>query len=190
MNREQGQDEGWSQHTMLAIAWNLIGFHLIDAMPKEEKHSARCHINNITISICHRLIRSGKGKLVIHPNNSRYHTTKVVLNFVSQRKVRFAPHSPDFPEIIPSDFSFSFAWNASCEALIFRPVRNFLLRYEICGRDLTWNFTGRFSRLDCMVRKYDHNWWELLWINDQAAAFILHNSAERKRYYSWAGHSV
>jgi hypothetical protein len=36
-----------------------------------------------------------------------------------------------------------------------------------------------------MVRKSDGNWWELFWINDQMVVFILHKSAQRKRYYAW-----
>jgi hypothetical protein len=91
---------------MLTIAWNPNGFHLIDAMPKGEKHNARFHIINITTFICQRLIPAGKRKLIIHPDNSRCHTAKVVLDCVSQRKVRFAPHPPDSPDISPSDVFF------------------------------------------------------------------------------------
>jgi transposase len=94
---------------MLTIAWNPNGFHLIDAIPKVEKRSARYQINNITTPICQRLIPAGKRKLIIHPDNSRRHTANVVLDFVSQRKVRFAPHPPGSPDITPSGFSFSFA---------------------------------------------------------------------------------
>jgi hypothetical protein len=39
------------------------------------------------------LIAAGKCKFVIHPDNSRCRTAKVVLNCVSQEKVRFAPSS-------------------------------------------------------------------------------------------------
>jgi hypothetical protein len=88
---------------MLMIAWNSNGFHLIDAMPKGEKHSARYHINNITTPICQRLIPAGERKLVIQPDNSLCHTAKVVLDFVSQ-KDRFALHPRYSPDITPSDF--------------------------------------------------------------------------------------
>jgi hypothetical protein len=88
---------------MFTIAWNPNGFHLIDAMPKGEKHSPRYHINNITMPFCQRLIPAGKHNSVIHPDNSRYDIAKVVLDFVWQRKVRFTPDSPD---IAPSDFFF------------------------------------------------------------------------------------
>jgi hypothetical protein len=89
---------------MLTIARNLNAFHLIDAIPKGEKHSARYHVNNITTPICQRLIPAGKRKLIIHPDNSRCHIAKVVLDCVPQRKVRFAAYSPDYPDIAPSDF--------------------------------------------------------------------------------------
>jgi hypothetical protein len=126
-------------------------------------------------------------QLVIHTDSSPYHTANVVLDFVSQRKIRFAPHPPNSPDIAPSDFSFwwlkpraarlSFSdqWGASCWDT------------KIGGRDLSWNFVGHFSRLDFMVRKSDRKWWELLWINDQRMVFILHNSAQWARYYARGG---
>jgi hypothetical protein len=89
---------------MLTIAWDPKGFHLIDAMIKGEKRSASLHSNNIIIPICQRLILAGRCKLVIHPDNSPCLTAKVVLDFVSQRKVRFARHPPDSPDIAPSGF--------------------------------------------------------------------------------------
>jgi hypothetical protein len=92
---------------MVTIAWNPNGFHLTGAMPKGEKHSARYHINKITISIYQRLIPAGKRKLVIHPDNSQCHTPKIVLNCVSQRTVGFAPHPLDSLDITPFDFFVS-----------------------------------------------------------------------------------
>jgi hypothetical protein len=38
-----------------------------------------------------------------------------------------------------------------------------------------------------MVWKSDRDGWELLWINYQMVVFILHNSAQWKRYYAWGG---
>jgi hypothetical protein len=52
------------------------------------------------------LIPAGTYELVTHTDNSRCHNAKVVLDFVSQRKVRFAQHPPHSPDIVPSDFSF------------------------------------------------------------------------------------
>jgi hypothetical protein len=82
---------------MLAIVWNPNGFHLIDAMPKGEKYSARNYIDNILTPICQRLIPAGKRKLIIHTENSRCHTTKIVLNFLSQRK-SYLPRIPHVPQ--------------------------------------------------------------------------------------------
>jgi hypothetical protein len=89
---------------MLIIFWNPNGIQLIDAMPKREKYSTRCYVDNILTPICQRLIPAGKCKLVIHAENSPCHTANVVLDFVSRRKVRFARHCPDDPDIAPSDF--------------------------------------------------------------------------------------
>jgi hypothetical protein len=90
-------------NTMLTIAWNSNDFHLIDAMPKGEKHGARYHINNITTPICQPLIPAGQRKFVIYPDDSQCHNAEVVFDFLSQRKVRFALHPPDFPDLAPSD---------------------------------------------------------------------------------------
>jgi transposase len=90
--------------TMLTIVWNTRGFHVIDAMPRGETFSARYYIDHILTPICRRLIPTGRRKLVIHADNSRCHTAKVVLDFVSQNGVRVAPHPPYSPDIAPSDF--------------------------------------------------------------------------------------
>jgi hypothetical protein len=96
----QGTDRS---NTMLTIAWSPNGFRLIDAMPKREKHSAGYHINNIRTPIYQQLIPAGTRRLVIHPDNSRCETAKVVLDCASQSKVRFATHLPGSPDITPSN---------------------------------------------------------------------------------------
>jgi hypothetical protein len=141
------------------------GFHLIDAMSKEEKHSARYHVKNITTPICQRLNSAGKRKLVIHPDNSRCHTAKVIFDFVSQRKVRFAPYPPDSPDIAPSDF-FLFGYLKrelrgsrvqTGEALLVK-IRKLVSETHL---KLYWTF----SRLDFTVRKLianDGNYFEYI----------------------------
>jgi hypothetical protein len=79
---------------MLTIAWNQNGIRLIHAFPEGEQYSARYDIDNSRTPICQRSIPAGKRKSVIHVADFRCHTAKVVLNFVSQRKVRFAPRPP------------------------------------------------------------------------------------------------
>jgi hypothetical protein len=37
---------------MLTIAWNPNGFHLIDAMPKEQNDNARYYIDNTLTPVC------------------------------------------------------------------------------------------------------------------------------------------
>jgi histone-lysine N-methyltransferase SETMAR len=73
-------------------------------MPRREKYSTWYYVHNILTRFCPRLIPAGKCKLAIHADNSPCHTAHVVLDFVSQRKVRFAPHLPYSPDIAPSDF--------------------------------------------------------------------------------------
>jgi hypothetical protein len=92
---------------MVMIVWNPNGFRLIDAMLKREEYSARFYIDGILTSNCQRLIAAGKRKFVIHADNFRCQIAKVVLNSVSQGKVRFAMRPPYSPDVTPSDFSFS-----------------------------------------------------------------------------------
>jgi hypothetical protein len=87
---------------MVTILWNPNGLHPIDAVPKREKHSTRYYVDNILTLICQQLISAGKCKFVIHTDNSPCHTAYAVLDFVSQRKVRFVPHPTYSPDIAPS----------------------------------------------------------------------------------------
>jgi hypothetical protein len=41
---------------------------------------------------------------MIHADNSRCHTAKVVLDCASHKRIRFAPHPPYSPDVAPSDF--------------------------------------------------------------------------------------
>jgi hypothetical protein len=80
---------------MLAIVWDPNDFHLIGVMPKRKKYSARCDIDNVLAPICQQLIPAGKcAQLLLVPH------CQSALDFVSQRKVRFAPYPPD---ITPSN---------------------------------------------------------------------------------------
>jgi hypothetical protein len=83
----------------------MRGFHLINAMPRGEKFSGRYFIDKIVVSICAQLIPTGRYKLVIHADSSRYHNAKMVLDFMSQKQAQFAPHPPYSPGFAPSDFS-------------------------------------------------------------------------------------
>jgi hypothetical protein len=92
---------------MSTIVWNPNGFHLIDAMPKREKYTARYDIDNIPTPIFQRLIPAGERKSIIHADDSRCHTAKFVLDFVSQ-KDQIRPAFPYSPHIILSEL-FLFA---------------------------------------------------------------------------------
>jgi hypothetical protein len=70
-----------------------------------EQYSERYYVSSTITPICRRLILTGERKLVIQADNSRCHTAKVVLDFVSQKEVRFAQDPPYSRDIAPSDFS-------------------------------------------------------------------------------------
>jgi hypothetical protein len=89
---------------MLTIVWNPNSLHFTTAMPKGERYSVRYYVDNVLTPVCQRLIPADRHKLVIHADNSSCHTANSVLDFVSQRKVRFAPHAPYSLDIASSDF--------------------------------------------------------------------------------------
>jgi hypothetical protein len=91
---------------MLTIFWNPNDLHRVDAMPKREKYSRQYYADNILIPIFQRLIPASKCKFVIHAHHSPCHTANVVLDFVLQRKVKFAPYPTDSPDVALSDFFF------------------------------------------------------------------------------------
>jgi hypothetical protein len=97
----RGIDQG---KKMLTTFWNPNGLHLVNVMPKREKYSTRYYVDNILTPTCQRLIQAGKRKLIIRANNSPCHIVNVVFDFLSQRKVRFAPHPPYCPDIASSGF--------------------------------------------------------------------------------------
>jgi hypothetical protein len=104
MRRDKDKIRDGSQQTKLMIVWNPNGFGIIDAIPKGETHNAQYYTDNLLTPICQRLIPAGKLKLVIHADNSRCQPANVVLDFISQSKVRFAPHLPYSPDIASPDF--------------------------------------------------------------------------------------
>jgi hypothetical protein len=73
--------------------------------PHLEKYSGRYYISSILTPIWRRLILTGERKLLIHADNPRCDTSKVVLDFMSQKEVRFSQDSPYCRDIAPSDFS-------------------------------------------------------------------------------------
>jgi hypothetical protein len=175
---------------MLRIFWNPNGLPLIDAMPKREKSSTRYYVENILTPICQRLILGGKCKLVIHTDNSPCHTASVVFDFVLQRKVRFTSHFPCSPDTAPSDFFLIGDLKRELPALVFRLVRSLLLRHgnwwARSHLKLYWTFfTTEFHGAKV--------WWQVMGTtlkNHQMVVFILHNSAQRKRYtILWEKHS-
>jgi hypothetical protein len=80
--RRRGIDR---EQTMLTVVRNTKGFHLIDAMTRGEKFNAWYFINQILTPICAQLSPTGRHKLVIHADNSRCHSAKLVLDFISHK---------------------------------------------------------------------------------------------------------
>jgi hypothetical protein len=89
---------------MLTIAWNPHGFHVIDVLPKGEVFSAAYYIRNILNPISALAAPNDSRRLIVHADNSRCHTAKIVLSFMAEKNLKVAPHPPYSPDLAPSDF--------------------------------------------------------------------------------------
>jgi hypothetical protein len=92
---------------MLAIVWNPGGFHLVNILPKGFKFNGSYYVTQILDPLSKwRRIQVGRTnrKLIVHANNARSHTAKVILQFMEQNSVQRAPHPTYSPDLTPSDF--------------------------------------------------------------------------------------
>jgi transposase len=86
------------------IAWNPLGFHLLDALPKGNTFNAEYDRSNIlTERLPVRPSVDGK-RLVIHADNARPRTARKWRAFYEENRLRLAIHPPPSLDLAPSDF--------------------------------------------------------------------------------------
>jgi hypothetical protein len=60
---------------MLTIAWNPLGFHVVDALPMGRIFNAEYYLDNILTALVSFLPEAVEEQLVVHADNARPHTT-------------------------------------------------------------------------------------------------------------------
>jgi transposase len=92
---------------MLTIVRNPRGFHLIEPLEKGRKFNAGYSIAEILESLSEwRSIEAAgnERKLLVHANNARPHTAKLLTQYFNENRMKSAPHPPYFPDLAPSGF--------------------------------------------------------------------------------------
>jgi transposase len=111
---------------MVAIAWNSLGFHLLDAFPKDNTFNIGYYRVNVLTELLPLRPQVDGRKLVIHADNARSHTTGKCRAFCEANRLRFAIRPPYSHDLAPSDF-FLFGHLKHCLQGITFPSREELL---------------------------------------------------------------
>jgi histone-lysine N-methyltransferase SETMAR len=99
---------------MVTIAWNALGFHVLDALPKGRIFNAEYYLDNILTALVSFLPEAGEEQLVVHADNARPHTARKSRTFCEENRLRLATRPPYSPDLAPSNF------------FLFRHVKNHL----------------------------------------------------------------
>jgi histone-lysine N-methyltransferase SETMAR len=89
---------------IMTIAWNPLGFHLLDAFPKGNTFNAEYYRLNILTEFLLLRQQDAERRLVIRADNARPHTARKCRAFCEENQLRLAVHSPYSPDLAPSDF--------------------------------------------------------------------------------------
>jgi hypothetical protein len=119
---------------MVTIAWNPLGFHLLDALPKGNTFNAGYYRVNILTELLPLRPQVDGRRLAIHADSARSHTARKCRTFCEESRPRLAVHPPSSHNPAPSDF-FLFGQIKHCVQGIAFPSRKELLAaiHEIFG---------------------------------------------------------
>jgi hypothetical protein len=95
-----------SPKSMITVAWNTSGFHVLAALPKGAKFHASYDTNEILEEIrkwpdAYRTKRTRS--LMVHADNTRLHTVKASLEYLEANRMEKAPHPLYSPDLSASD---------------------------------------------------------------------------------------
>jgi transposase len=104
---------------MMVIAWNALGFHLVEALPKDRRFHAEYDRDKILRELIRLRPQAGERNLVIHADILSPHTAQKGRAFCSENGLRIATHPPYSPDFAPSDlFPFDYVKD-SLQGIIF-----------------------------------------------------------------------
>jgi hypothetical protein len=98
---------------MMTIAWNVLGFDLVETLPKGGHLNAEYYCDNILPERIWLRPKAGERNLVIHADNASPHTAEKCRTFCAENGLRLATRPPDSPDLPPSD-SFLFGYVKDC----------------------------------------------------------------------------
>jgi histone-lysine N-methyltransferase SETMAR len=88
----------------VTIAWNLLGFHVLDPLPKGRIFYAEyCRDHSLAALVALRTEAGGR-RHVVHVNNAKAHTAQKWIAFCTEHGLRSATHPAYSPDLAPSDF--------------------------------------------------------------------------------------
>jgi histone-lysine N-methyltransferase SETMAR len=89
---------------MVTIAWNPLGLHLLDALPKSNKFDTEYYsVNILTEPLPFHPQVDGR-RLVIHADNAKPHAARECRTFCAKNRLCLAVHPLYSPDLAPSDF--------------------------------------------------------------------------------------
>jgi hypothetical protein len=90
--------------TMVIIARNSLGFHLIKALSKGMSFNAEYYRDNIVTELLPTLPQADGRRLVLHADNARVHTARKCQACCTEIRLGSAAHPPYSPDLALSDF--------------------------------------------------------------------------------------
>jgi hypothetical protein len=104
---ERGRQIIQSPKSMINVAWNSSGFHVLASLPKGAKFNAGYHTNEIPEGITkwrdvHRTKRTRS--LMVHADGARPHTARASLEYLEANWMEKAPYPLHSPDSAPSSF--------------------------------------------------------------------------------------
>jgi hypothetical protein len=89
---------------MVTIAWNPLGFHLVESFPKGRTFNAEYYPVHILAALIPLRHEADGRKLVLHADNAKTHMAQKCRAFCAENGLRLAMHSSYSPDLTPSDF--------------------------------------------------------------------------------------
>jgi transposase len=89
---------------MVTIAWNLLGFHFLDAVPKDNTFHAEYDRVHILTELLPLRPQVNRRRLVIHADNARPHAARKWWAFCEENQLRLSVHPPYSPNLAPFNF--------------------------------------------------------------------------------------
>jgi transposase len=89
---------------MMTIAWNPLGFQILDALLKDNTLNADYYRANILTDLLPLHPQINGRRSVLQADNARPHTAQKCRIFCEENRLRLAVYPPCSPDLAPSDF--------------------------------------------------------------------------------------